>query len=75
MQHRHQWQPLGGIETNPGCFDRGNGNMIFVALCKCGKVRVEGTNYAGRGADWKRMYASKEEYMHKVWGQASVASV
>ena len=67
MKHVHEWQAYGGCATNPGCFDRGNGNMIFVSSCACGKVKVAGTNYAGRGNDWKHIYASVNAYLQALW--------
>jgi hypothetical protein len=70
MKHSHKWQRFGGCKENPGCFDRGNGNMIFVSRCDaCGKVRVIGTNYAGRGPESKRIYDSSAEYTKAVWGE------
>lgn len=66
--HKHKWQAYGGCDTNPGCFDRGNGNMIFVSHCAgCGKIKVFGTNYAGQGSDWKHVYASVDEYLRELW--------
>ena len=70
MKHRHKWERYGGCKENPGCFDRGNGTMIFVSRCACGFVRVLGTNYAGRGRDWKRMFASVADYMGAMWPAA-----
>ena len=69
MRHAHKWEDFGGCRENPGCFDLGNGNMIFVSHCDgCGKVKVVGTNYAGRGDDWKKIYATRDEYIREVWG-------
>jgi hypothetical protein len=42
--------------------------MIFVSSCAtCGKVKVVGTNYAGRGNDWKHIYASVNAYLQALW--------
>jgi hypothetical protein len=41
--------------------------MIFVSSCTCGKVKVVGTNYAGRGNDWKHIYASVNAYLQALW--------
>jgi hypothetical protein len=75
MKHTHKWQAFGGCDSNPGCFERGNGNMIFASRCDCcGKVKVAGTNYAGQGRDWKRIYESVEAYLKDLWpGYRNVA--
>jgi len=64
MNHRHQWESYGGCDSNPGCFDLGHGDMIFVKHCvRCGRVVVRGTNYAGQGPDWKQSFASVDDYL------------
>lgn len=45
---RHQWVSSGGCVENPGCFDNGNGGMVYVQECrKCGATRSRGSDYTG----------------------------
>jgi cytochrome c5 len=71
--HRHKYSALGGCVENPGCFDLGGGDMIFVSSCQiCGRVKLCGTNYAGRRRDWKKSYPSVAAYMKAEWPSTEV---
>jgi hypothetical protein len=64
MTHKHEWKAYGGCDSNPGCWDLGHGNMIFVKHCKvCDRVAVRGTNYAGQRGDWRHSFATPAEYL------------
>ena len=69
--HDHEWtsENEGGCDQNPGCWDTGNGSMVFVDHCKiCGMKRRHVSKYANQincEADDTYTYEDDPEYYAK----------
>jgi hypothetical protein len=65
----HEWAASGGCSENPGCFDSGNGGLIFKERCaKCGAIRRCGEDYTGERPgndfDWRYTWPNSQEESH-----------